>query len=107
MIGSSVKEAVEQFLHEKLVSEEDLPAFNAAVRQSMRWKESAWAEVILIVVIVASMVAHLDIVKSTHLSTWILVPTQRGIGRSLAGWWLTTANLSGNSNSRLSSIFCW
>jgi hypothetical protein len=94
IIDFSIREAVEQFLYEKLVSEEDLPAFKAVVQQGMRWKESAWAEAILLGLIVASMIVHLDVVKASHLSTWILIPSSNGIARSLAGWWFTLISMS-------------
>ncbi|MBL1174917.1 hypothetical protein [Pantanalinema sp. GBBB05] len=94
IINSSIKEAVEQFLHEEIVSEVDLPAFKAAIHQGMRWKESAWAEAILVSIIVVFMITYLDVVKSIHLSTWILLPSTSNPGRSLAGWWYTLISMS-------------
>ncbi|HEY9641460.1 MAG TPA: hypothetical protein V6C57_13315 [Coleofasciculaceae cyanobacterium] len=93
MINTSIQEAVEQFLQERLILEADLPVFQAAVHQGMRWKESVWAEAILVGIIVASMIAYLDVVKSIHFSTWILLPAS-GTRRSLAGWWFTLISTS-------------
>jgi hypothetical protein len=93
VIDSSIREAVKQFLRQGLVLEKDLPAFRAAIHQGMRWKESIWVEAILVGLIVFSMIAYLDVVKSTHLSTWILSPSTSGTIRSLAGWWFTLISM--------------
>jgi hypothetical protein len=93
VIDSSIREAVEQFLRQGLVLEKDLSAFKAAVHQGRRWKESVWAEAILAGIIVFSLIAYLDVVKSTHLSTWILSPSSSGTVRSLAGWWFTLISM--------------
>lgn len=94
VIDSSVKESVKQFLHAKLVPEAELPEFNTAARQGTRWKESTWAEAILLIIIVASTIADLNVIKSTHLSTWILIPAANGTARSLAGWWFTLISMT-------------
>ncbi|HEY9616844.1 MAG TPA: hypothetical protein V6C64_08390 [Microcoleaceae cyanobacterium] len=94
IIGASVKEAVEQFLHEGLLLEAELPTYKLAVDRAIRWRESAWAEVILLGIIIASTIIQLDAVKLTYLSTWIFIPTSTGTVRSLAGWWFTLVSMS-------------
>lgn len=92
-IVSSVRKAVEQFLYQKLISEEDLPRFKAAVRQGMGWKESILAEAILVGIIVASTLVHLDAVRASNLSTWIMFPANGETVRSLAGWWFALVSM--------------
>jgi len=94
LIGPTLREAVEQFPRENLISADEFPVFQSAIHQAMRLKESVLAEILLIGLVIVADIAHLDAIHMAFASTWLYSPSATGPIRSLAGWWLAFVSLS-------------
>jgi hypothetical protein len=84
-----------EFLRRDMVPESDRKNFERAVGSARRWRDSAWAEVLLLLFVYAFGVNYL---WKTHLvvagATWYATPLAGG-GRQLtaAGWWYAIVSL--------------
>ena len=88
MAHRRIRPAVRQFLERRLIPEDAMPRFDAAVASSFRLRNSVLAEVILIVLVYGVGVL---IVWRQYLAmdaaTWYATPTAAGAHFSVAGMW--------------------
>ena len=94
VVHQRMRPLVKQFLERDLISESDMPRFNAAIASAFRLRNSILAEVLLIAVvyIVGIMIIwRLYMVLST--ATWFATPSAGGLTLSLAGIWFAYISL--------------
>jgi hypothetical protein len=88
MAHRRIPSAVRQFLERRLIPEDAMPRFDAAVASSFRLRNSVLAEVILIVFVYG---VGILIVWRQYLAldatTWYATPTAAGAHLSVAGMW--------------------
>jgi hypothetical protein len=86
VLGPRLGTAADSFVQSKLVVGDDVPQFEAAIDDTLSWRDSVIPDLVLILL---SYTAAITTLLSTgvHVSTWY--STGRGTGRSLtiAGWW--------------------
>jgi hypothetical protein len=77
---------LKHFLDSGLVQEKDYAAFESAVLQAGRLRDSLVAEAIIVVVVIISVIfIRLEYLGSA--STWQVLVSEAGQTRTLAGWW--------------------
>jgi hypothetical protein len=82
-----IAEAAEHFITSGVVGEKDYAAFDRAVEQGLRSRDSAVAEiVILVLAYLSAYVAFRE--TAVHVSTWFDIRTGANSSLTLAGWWL-------------------
>lgn len=87
VVGSRLAGAGMQFVQAGFVRPEDYPAFGGAIARVVRWRESVWAEgVILGIAVGASWTLTTETFCGDSL-TWSAVSTEAGFRLSLAGLW--------------------
>jgi hypothetical protein len=86
VLDARTNAVVKHFIKSGLVQEKDYPAFESAVRQAGRLRDSLLAEAF----IVAAVIVNVIFIRVEYLgsaSTWqVLVPEAAGT-RTFAGWW--------------------
>ena len=88
IVGPRLRGAGLQFVHGGLVRPEDLPAFDKAISRAAKWRESAWADfMILGVAVIGSWTATVDVTYGEGLATWRSPMRGDGSGISLTGGW--------------------
>jgi hypothetical protein len=92
VIGAHLAEVASHFISSGLVTEEDYPSFNAAVKDCMKLRDSAVNEGIILLISYASA-AILMWVLSPGVSTWRSLPSGSGHAFTLAGWWYALVSI--------------
>ena len=82
-----VADAAAQFVDSGLLTAADSKQFDAAIDRGLKWRDSAAAELVLVVLAYALSITNL-ISMAVHVSTWYAVRTDSGISVTWAGWWL-------------------
>jgi hypothetical protein len=90
VVGPRLREAGLQFVHGGFIRPEDHAAFDQAIARAAKWRESLWAELIILgVAVIGSWTFTPETVYGEGLATWRL-PTRAataGLGVSLTGLW--------------------
>ena len=88
MAHRRIRPAVRQFLERRLIPEDAMPRFDAAVASSFRLRNSVLAEVILIVLVygVGVLIVWRHYM-TLDTATWYATPTAEGTKFSFAGMW--------------------
>ncbi|QDU20670.1 hypothetical protein [Urbifossiella limnaea] len=88
VVGPRLRGAGLQFVHGGLVRAKDFPAFDGAIARAAKWRESAWADFIILgVAVIVSWTATIDTVYGEGLATWRSPTRSGGPGVSLTGLW--------------------
>jgi hypothetical protein len=108
MVHRRIRPAVTQFLERRLIPEDAMPRFDAAVASSFRLRKSVLAEVILIVLVYGVGVL---IVWRQYLAldaaTWYATPSAAGTHLSVAGLWYGYVSRQYSSSCCAAGIFAW
>jgi hypothetical protein len=87
IIGPRVAEAASHFVTSGVVREEDYTRFDDIVARGLRSRDSALAEVILLILVVSfSLVSFRS--TAVHVSSWYMSRGSAGAALTWAGWWL-------------------
>jgi hypothetical protein len=90
VVGPRLREAGLQFVHGGFIRPEDHAAFGQAIARAAKWRESVWAELIVLgVAVIGSWALTPETVYGEGLATW-RSPTRAataGLGVSLTGLW--------------------
>lgn len=86
-IGPRIAESAEHFVTSGVVVQKDYDAFDAAVANSLRLRDSVLVEGIILAL---SYMLSLTAFRATslHVSTWYATLTATGRSMTLPGWWL-------------------
>jgi hypothetical protein len=87
VLGPWIADAAAHFVDSGLVTAADAKQFDAAIDLGLKWRDSAAAELVLVVLAYSLSVINL-ISMAVHVSTWYAVRTDSGITMTWAGWWL-------------------
>ncbi len=87
LIGPLIAEAAEHFITSGVVGEDEYPAFNRAIEDGLRLRDSVLAEIIIVLLAYAFAIMFF-FSRAAHVSTWYATRTDIGITPTLAGWWL-------------------
>ena len=94
IVGPRLASAGKFFARAGLVRPQDGPAFEKAVARLVRWRDSGWAEAILLAIaLVGSWTANFEKWYGVGPLTWRILPTEGGERLSLAGLWFHAAAL--------------
>jgi len=87
VIGPRIAGTAEHFVRSGVVVQKDFDAFDAAVVNNLRLRDSVLAEVITLIL---SYVFTVTAFRNTavHVSTWYATRTSTGMSMTLPGWWL-------------------
>jgi hypothetical protein len=90
VVGPRLREAGLQFVHGGFIRPEDHAAFDQAIARAAKWRESVWAELIVLgVAVIGSWTLTPETVYGEGLATW-RSPTRAaaaGLGMSWTGLW--------------------
>jgi hypothetical protein len=86
VLGARTNAVVKHFVNSGLVEEKDYPAFESAVRQAGRLRDSLLAEAIIVVVVIVNVI-FFRVEYLGSASTWQVLISAAGRTRTLAGWW--------------------
>ena len=78
---------IRHFFTSGLIAEKDLPEFRLAIADTVRWKESYVAELIILTIVIVLNTSRFEIVSTSALSTWHGVKSEEGMTLTAAGWW--------------------
>jgi hypothetical protein len=94
VVHQRMRPLVKQFLERDLISESDMPRFNAAIASAFRLRNSVLAELLLIalVYIVGIMIIWRQYMV-LNAATWYAAPSAGGSTLSLAGIWFAYISL--------------
>ncbi|HWQ92702.1 MAG TPA: hypothetical protein VN673_13590, partial [Clostridia bacterium] len=85
---------VRQFIAEGLVPESMRSKFDAALASAWRWRNSVWAEVLLLALVYGVGVLVIWRIRmALSVATWYRVPAEGGLQPTLAGWWFLAISL--------------
>ena len=87
VLGPRIAETAEHFITSGVVVQKDFDAFDAAVANSLRLRDSVVAEIIILVL---SYIFTITAFRTTavHVNTWYATQTPTGMSLTLPGWWL-------------------
>jgi hypothetical protein len=86
VLDARTNAVVKHFVTSGLVQQKDYPAFESAIRQAGRLRDSLLAEALIVVaVIVNTIFFRIEYLGSA--STWQVLVSETGRTRTLAGWW--------------------
>lgn len=86
VLGSQFAHAAKDFIDSGLVRQEDFGRFDSAIERGLKWRDSALAESVLLVV--AYLWTFSALYNWTvHVSTWDVRRTSSGVSLTWAGWW--------------------
>lgn len=87
VIGPLLAEAAEHFIISGVVGSKDYPAFDRAVEKSLRWRDSGFAEIVMLL---AAYCLSLTAFRTTAVQapTWFAARNGMTDSMTLAGWWL-------------------
>jgi hypothetical protein len=86
VLGPHLAQASAHFVQSGLVVEEDFKRFDEAVEKGLRWRDSAVAEVILVLLAYCAAFGALRSM-AVQVSTWYATRTGTGFALTPAGWW--------------------
>jgi hypothetical protein len=87
VIGPRIAGAAEHFVTSGVVIEKDFDAFDAAVANNLRLRDSVAAEVVIVILAyIATFLAFRT--TAVHVSTWYATRTETGMSLTLPGWWM-------------------
>ncbi|HWO33438.1 MAG TPA: hypothetical protein VNO32_31970, partial [Candidatus Acidoferrum sp.] len=89
-IDSKLRKTIGEFNTLSLITPEDMPRFNSAIRDVHVWRDSALAEAFIAIVAVIQSYFVLSNRGwfSARLSSWHTQPSLVGNALTIAGWWL-------------------
>lgn len=90
VIGPRLTGAGLQFIHGGYVRPEDYPAFNQAIANVVRWRESRWAELIILgLSLVGAWFVTAETFHGGTITSWrsVYMPTGSTLGISFTGLW--------------------
>lgn len=88
VVGPRLTAAGLQFAQAGFVRPEEYPAFDRAVARVVRWRESVWAEIIIVSMALAvAWTLSPDSFYGGEATSWIAVSNEAGAHFSLAGLW--------------------
>lgn len=94
VVHQRMRFVVRQFLERKLIPENALPCFDAAIQSAFRLRNSVFAEVLLIAfVYVAGILLIWRQYMALATATWYAVPTAEGLRLSVTGAWYAYVSL--------------
>ena len=86
VLDARTNAVVKHFFNSGLVQEKDYPAFESAVQQAGRLRDSLLAEVLIVGLVIVNVIFNrVEYVGST--STWQVLVSEVGRTRTFAGWW--------------------
>jgi hypothetical protein len=88
ILGPRIAQAAEHFLVADIVPENDFPAFDHAVEDGLRLRDSVFAEIAI--VLLSYLITFIAFRRLTvSVSTWYAIPADTGeFTLTWAGWWL-------------------
>jgi len=87
VLGPRIAKSAEHFVTSGVVVQKDFDAFDAAVSNSLRLRDSVLVEAIILVLsYIVSITAFWG--TAVHVSTWYATRIATGLTITLAGWWL-------------------
>jgi hypothetical protein len=90
LLDSKLRKTIRQFTTLNLITPEDTPRFNSAIRDVHVWRDSALAEALIAIVVVIQ--SYFVLSKhgwfSATMSSWHTIPSLVGGTLTTAGWWL-------------------
>src|SRR5262245_51631712 len=88
VVGPRLTGAALQFVRAGFVRPEDYPRFEKAIVRVVRWRESVWAELVILgVALLGSWTITAESLYGSQSCTWNTVATQGALRFSLAGFW--------------------
>lgn len=87
LIGPLIAETAEHFITSGVVGENEYQAFDRAIEDGLRLRDSFLAE-ILIGLLAYALAVMFFFSRAVHVSTWYATHTGTGVTPTLAGWWL-------------------
>ena len=86
VLDARTNAVVKHFFYSGLVQEKDYPAFESAVQQADRLRDSLLAEVLIVGLVIVNVIFNrVEYVGSA--STWQVLVSEAGRTRTFAGWW--------------------
>ncbi len=87
VLGRQLARTAENFIQCGLIRSSDRDDFDAAIRECLRWRDSAAAEAVLYAF---AFVVTIGAFSSTsiHVSTWYAPQLGKSLSLTIAGWWL-------------------
>jgi len=86
ILGPGLAHAASHFVESGLVLEDDFERFDIAVVKGLRWRDSTFPELILVVLAYLAMALSF-VSLANRVSTWLAIRTSSGISFTWAGWW--------------------
>ena len=90
LLDSKLRKTIREFTTLNLITPEDTPRFNSAIRDVHVWRDSALAEALIAIVVVIQ--SYFVLSKhgwfSATMSSWHTIPSLVGGTLTTAGWWL-------------------
>src|SRR5688572_2638054 len=94
IVHARMRNVVQQFAERGLIPEADRGTFDAAITSSMRWRNSIWAEILLIAFVYIVGVGYLWRTQiALDVAGWHGAPVNGTWQVSMAGWWLGCISL--------------
>jgi len=94
VVHRRMRPVVLQFLERGLIPEPERPRFDAAIAEAIRFRNSVWAEVILLAIVYVVGVGFLWRTQIALLvSSWHGAPVDGAWRPTMAGWWLGCLSL--------------
>lgn len=86
ILGPRLAHAASHFVESGLVPPADFERFDSAVANGLRWRDSTFAEVILIFLAYA-VTALAWVLPATHVSSWSAIRASSSVSLTWSGWW--------------------
>ncbi|QDV30259.1 hypothetical protein Spb1_21870 [Planctopirus ephydatiae] len=89
-VGPRLRSAGIQFVQGGFIEPEDYPAFDRAIARVARWRESAWAELVIVgIALIGAWGFTAETVYGEGLATWrsTMRTTNTGVALSITGIW--------------------
>lgn len=87
VVHSRIRPAVEAFLKRRIIIDEDLPGFSAAIDSAMRLRNSMFVEVALVIFVYTIGLWVWWSQVATGSASWYLMPEGSQLRLTLAGYW--------------------
>jgi hypothetical protein len=86
VLDARTNAVVKHFINSGLVQEKDYPAFESAVQQAGRLRDSLLAEVLIVGLVIVNVIFN-RVEYLGSASTWQTLVSEAGRTRTLVGWW--------------------
>jgi len=94
IVHKRMRPVVSAFLERELIPPDAIPKFKAAIVSATRWRNSAYIEIIIIVIVYAIGILFIWRTQlSMDIQSWYGRVSDDKFHPSWAGWWLTTVSL--------------